>query len=112
MVEWYLLLQQNTVAELSSLSRCKFALFRTHNDLNPSGYNSNWLCISVWQLASINGGQRFNSMNNQIPPAPTVKNCIQLAACGSSELLPMNPELPADLFTACLTTPIKVALRW
>ncbi len=24
----------------------------------------------------------------------------------------MNPELPADLFTACLTTPIKMALRW
>jgi len=23
-----------------------------------------------------------------------------------------NPELPADVFTACLTTPIKVALRW
>ncbi|KAJ8928348.1 hypothetical protein NQ314_019078 [Rhamnusium bicolor] len=28
------------------------------------------------------------------------------------EVLPMNPDLPADLFTACLTTPIKVALRW
>lgn len=24
----------------------------------------------------------------------------------------MNPELPADLFTACLTTPIKIALKW
>lgn len=24
----------------------------------------------------------------------------------------MNPELPADLFTSCLTTPIKMALRW
>eukprot|EP00879_Flechtneria_rotunda_P025640 GHRR01027269.1.p2 GENE.GHRR01027269.1~~GHRR01027269.1.p2 ORF type:complete len:330 (+),score=103.75 GHRR01027269.1:1573-2562(+) len=23
-----------------------------------------------------------------------------------------NPDLPADVFTACLTTPIKVALRW
>ena len=29
-----------------------------------------------------------------------------------NELLPMNPELPADLFTSCLTTPIPVALRW
>ncbi|XP_072168199.1 regulatory-associated protein of mTOR-like [Diadema setosum] len=43
---------------------------------------------------------------------PPARNCIQLAACGSSELLPMNPELPADLFTSCLTTPIKIALRW
>ena len=24
----------------------------------------------------------------------------------------MYPELPADLFTSCLTTPIKMALRW
>ncbi|KAJ8953916.1 hypothetical protein NQ318_019156 [Aromia moschata] len=44
--------------------------------------------------------------------APLFKNCIQLAACGSNQVLPMNPDLPADLFTACLTTPIKVALRW
>ena len=42
-----------------------------------------------------------------------VRNCIQLAACGKDQLLPMNPELAAaDLFTACLTTPIKMALRW
>jgi regulator-associated protein of mTOR len=38
--------------------------------------------------------------------------CIQLAACGPKEMLPMNPELPADLFTCCLTTPIKTALFW
>jgi hypothetical protein len=24
----------------------------------------------------------------------------------------MNPDLPADIFTSCLTTPIKIALRW
>lgn len=24
----------------------------------------------------------------------------------------MNPDVPADLFTACLTTPIEVAFRW
>lgn len=24
----------------------------------------------------------------------------------------MNPELPYDVFTSCLTTPIKMALRW
>ncbi|CAF2083998.1 unnamed protein product [Rotaria magnacalcarata] len=37
---------------------------------------------------------------------------ILLGACGENELLPMNAELPADLFTSCLTTPIKIALRW
>ncbi|CAI5504846.1 unnamed protein product [Closterium sp. Naga37s-1] len=37
---------------------------------------------------------------------------ILLAACGPEEILPQPPDLPADLFTACLTTPIKIALRW
>ncbi|KAJ2882353.1 Target of rapamycin complex 1 subunit kog1, partial [Coemansia asiatica] len=37
---------------------------------------------------------------------------IHFAATRADELLPTNPELPADLFTACLTTPIKVALRF
>ena len=40
------------------------------------------------------------------------KNCIQLGACQSNEILPMKAELPADLFTSCLTTPIRIALRW
>lgn len=44
--------------------------------------------------------------------ADTSNNCIQLAACAADQMLPMNPELPADLFTSCLTTPIKVALQW
>uniref|UniRef100_A0A182K1J5 Raptor N-terminal CASPase-like domain-containing protein n=1 Tax=Anopheles christyi TaxID=43041 RepID=A0A182K1J5_9DIPT len=42
----------------------------------------------------------------------TYRNCIQLAACAADQLLPMNPNLPADLFTSCLTTPVKMALRW
>lgn len=43
---------------------------------------------------------------------PSFKECIQLAACSANQCLPMNPDLPADLFTSCLTTPIKIALRW
>lgn len=35
---------------------------------------------------------------------------IHLAACAAKENLPTNPLLPADLFTACLTTPIEMAL--
>ena len=64
------------------------------------------------QLATIRSGQRVEGMSNGVPLPISVKDCVQLAACGKDELLPMNPELPADLFTACLTTPIKVALRW
>ncbi|XP_024397087.1 regulatory-associated protein of TOR 1 isoform X2 [Physcomitrium patens] len=40
------------------------------------------------------------------------KDCILLAACGANETLPQGMELPADVFTSCLTTPIKIALRW
>ena len=38
-----------------------------------------------------------------------MKECILLAACGANEVLPQNPDLPADVFTACLTTPIKAS---
>lgn len=36
---------------------------------------------------------------------------ILLAACGKAETLPTNPDVPADLFTACLTTPVAISLR-
>ena len=48
------------------------------------------------------------------PNAPVVHygDCIQLGACGVKETLPTNPDLPADLFTSCLTTPIEMSLRF
>eukprot|EP01130_Rhizamoeba_saxonica_P006831 TRINITY_DN2737_c0_g1_i1.p1 TRINITY_DN2737_c0_g1~~TRINITY_DN2737_c0_g1_i1.p1 ORF type:complete len:1142 (-),score=234.17 TRINITY_DN2737_c0_g1_i1:1851-5132(-) len=39
-------------------------------------------------------------------------NFILLGACSVDETLPTSPDLPADLFTSCLTTPIKTALKW
>jgi hypothetical protein len=44
-------------------------------------------------------------------PSPQ-KDCIILAACEANETLPQSAEFPADVFTACLTTPIKMALHW
>ncbi|SPO41527.1 related to KOG1 - Subunit of TORC1, a rapamycin-sensitive complex involved in growth control [Pseudozyma flocculosa] len=41
-----------------------------------------------------------------------LRESIHLAACGPDETLPMNPDLPADLFTCCLTSPIEISLRW
>ena len=41
-----------------------------------------------------------------------LSDSIVLAACGSKERLPLDSSLPADIFTACLTTPIKAALWW
>jgi len=46
------------------------------------------------------------------PEGDSFKNCIQLGACQINQTLPMHPDLPADLFTSCLTTPIKMAARW
>eukprot|EP00271_Cylindrocystis_brebissonii_P008119 TRINITY_DN22146_c0_g1_i1.p1 TRINITY_DN22146_c0_g1~~TRINITY_DN22146_c0_g1_i1.p1 ORF type:complete len:1612 (-),score=347.58 TRINITY_DN22146_c0_g1_i1:1787-6622(-) len=42
----------------------------------------------------------------------SMRDCILLAACGGDETLPQSSEMPADVFTSCLTTPIKIALRW
>lgn len=47
-----------------------------------------------------------------VPPAKAFEDCIHLAACASDETLPMLPDLPADLFTCCLTSPIDIAIRW
>ena len=43
-------------------------------------------------------------------PVVNYQPYIHLAACGVKENLPTNPLLPADVFTACLTTPIEMAL--
>jgi regulator-associated protein of mTOR len=39
-------------------------------------------------------------------------DCIHLAACREKESLPTNPELPADIFTSCLTDPITMAVQF
>ncbi|KAI5679785.1 hypothetical protein M9H77_01012 [Catharanthus roseus] len=41
-----------------------------------------------------------------------IQDYILLAACQADESLPQSADFPADLFTSCLTTPIKVSLRW
>ena len=57
--------------------------------------------------------QRAAERGDDAPPgADPLADTILLAACGAHEALPACPDLPADAFTACLTTPIKAALRW
>ncbi|KAK9455107.1 hypothetical protein V1511DRAFT_499476 [Dipodascopsis uninucleata] len=53
-----------------------------------------------------------DSNNTGAIPAAMYRECIQLAACQANEYLPMNPDLPMDLFTCCLTSPIDIAVRW
>ncbi|EMR10687.1 hypothetical protein PNEG_00838 [Pneumocystis murina B123] len=56
--------------------------------------------------------QKQRAFDSTIPISSLQKESIQLAACGPREWLPMNPDLPADLFTCCLTSPIEIAVRW
>ncbi|KAJ5888440.1 hypothetical protein N7495_008481 [Penicillium taxi] len=59
--------------------------------------------------------EKENIETKKRDPTAIVQNygdCILLAACQKNESLPTNPDLPADLFTCCLTTPIEIALRF
>jgi len=49
---------------------------------------------------------------NEEEDSNSLKNVIVLCPTSEHQNLPMNPELPADLFTSCLTTPIQIALKW
>jgi regulator-associated protein of mTOR len=51
---------------------------------------------------------------DHVPPSAQhpFADTIQLAACQAHQSLPMNPDLPADLFTSCLTSPIEMALTF
>lgn len=50
--------------------------------------------------------------NDPAAQLQTYGDNIQLAACGNNESLPTSPDLPADLFTCCLTTPIEISLQF
>lgn len=59
--------------------------------------------------SSSNGKKQSTMGEDQQFP---LRESIHLAACGPDDVLPMNPDLPADLFTSCLTSPIEISLRW
>ncbi|KAF9595649.1 hypothetical protein IFM89_001550 [Coptis chinensis] len=57
----------------------------------------------------------FNKCQDSSSPGSSgssIKDSILLAACEAHETLPQSAEFPADVFTSCLTTPIKMPLRW
>ena len=63
-------------------------------------------------------GGAAGSASAPLPPPAAAANAapfpvMVLAACGVGEFLPTSSAaLPADFFTACLTTPIRAALGW
>jgi regulatory associated protein of mTOR len=56
------------------------------------------------------GGDSFNG--SAMPQSSSSHETIILAACGRDQQLPQDSDLCADIFTACLTTPLRVAMRW
>lgn len=77
-----------------------------------------WDCSDAGNI--LNNFHRFVEKHEQeeaeaAAKDPTLTICnyrpyIHLAATGVKESLPTNPNLPADVFTSCLTTPIEMAL--
>lgn len=79
-----------------------------------------------WAMSPASSSSSLSQMDgpgasSSLSPSPSaaalsvealMRDRIVLAACGAEEALPQSPELPADCFTACLTTPIKMALTW
>ena len=57
-----------------------------------------------------------NSELSDVPPGAeylkAIRDTIVLCPTAQGEWLPLNAELPQDIFTSCLTTPIPIALRW
>ena len=83
--------------------------------LEDEGYHDLWACfVFVPGLSNIQSDfcllQRLDWSSSS--SASAQKDCILLAACEAHQSLPQSAEFPADLFTACLTTPIKMALHW
>ena len=85
-----------------------------------------WLgspCIYVWECSAAGNlveafktlaEARDQSTNSEIqasPPGSAYRSSFHFGACQRNEDLPVNPGLPADLFTSCLTSPIETALH-
>jgi len=84
-------------------------------DCSYGGLILEWLeKFSQQRADEYNRAKRSDSLGvSDCPDQPILAgNYFALAPCGSNEILPSNPALPADLFTACLTLPIQTALRW
>lgn len=80
-----------------------------HNNTSSKHHNTN---TTKTTKQSVKTSEQQSQQ--QCPPIkpPDYDRCFHLAACEPNQILPMQPDLPADLFTSCLTTPIKMALRW
>lgn len=63
--------------------------------------------IYIWDCC--NAGLIIDKFNEKY--VGSRKN-FHFAVCGANEFRPIKKDIPADIFTACLTNPIKTALKW
>ena len=88
---------------------------RGTNGGGVSATGSNWTTGATGSISGgggTAGGGAEATLGGIMPLGAGGQETILLAACGADELLPQSAELPADVFSSCLTTPIKIALRW
>ncbi|KAJ6249760.1 regulatory-associated protein of mtor [Anaeramoeba flamelloides] len=64
------------------------------------------------KTATLNDYKNKKKQNEKENKSQKPIKTIALFSCLAYEYLPTDPNMPADLFTSCLTTPIKTALRW
>lgn len=98
----------NKIQELQSLPEGKFpmpAVAATSSSNNHNGGGTNGGSSS-----NPNGGAAGEPV--QPVSIASIQDIIMLAACQPHETLPMNPDLPADLFTSCITSPIEMSIRF
>jgi hypothetical protein len=73
----------------------------------------NWLgSPSVYVFDCSSAGLVVSTFIKLLQQRQAMDSAIVFASCLSNETLPQTPSYPADLFTSCITTPLKTALRW
>jgi len=114
-------MQQAAMQQLSTSAAASSSSLNTSNNVHshPIGSMNGDLNSSTHSNSNARIGGNIPPMHKNTSKldetelaSRSVRDCIVLCPCAEKELLPMNPEFPADIFTSCLTTPIPIALRW
>lgn len=63
-------------------------------------------------LVSYYRSKAIEKASQPVIPKDEPLDVLVLGACGAEESLPSKVGLPTDIFTACLTTPLRMSLRW
>jgi regulator-associated protein of mTOR len=71
-------------------------------DLGPAIY--------IWDCC--NAGLIIEKFNEKFAPETGKWKNFHFACCGPTEYRPIRKDVPTDIFTQCLTNPIKTALKW